>query len=198
MLKEKEINDIIKHYTTFLGDLEEINYKPQSSLSVKPVLLLSKATEERPYNVVATVGMSEYKLKGIYNNCELIMLLDDKWKFKMDNINHNWPFELLSNVANEICVSKEKFCYGQYFVNENNKTFCALTDMSVALIAIPVMLDKTFFELKSGKKTINFFVLTTATFDELKLIKHIGGINFIQRYLLPEGENAFIIRNNQL
>ena len=167
-------------------------------MPLKPQLIVSHANEYRPYNIVATVGLSEVKLKGTYTNCELIMLLDEDWKFKMDNANHTWPFELINKIANVIYLSSDPVGYGQYFINDNNQTFCPLTDMGVALLGVPAMLDKRFFELKSGRKTVNFFVLTTATFDELKLIKRIGGINFIQRYLIPEGENAFITRNNKL
>ena len=198
MLKDKELDALVKHYTTYLGDVEILDYNPTKNMMFKPQLILSRPTEHRPYYVVATVGLSEVKLKGSYSNCELIMLLDEKWKFKLDNINHNWPLELIHKISNVIYLTDAEVGYGQYFINDNNKPFCPLTDMGVALIGVPAMLDKKFFEMKIGKKTTNFFILTTATMDELKLIKHIGGINFIQRYLLPEGEDAFVVRNNKL
>ncbi|MBO5910535.1 MAG: suppressor of fused domain protein [Clostridia bacterium] len=198
MLKDKELDALIKHYNTYLGDIEILEYEPIKDMMFKPQLIISAPNEQHPYYVVATVGLSEVKLKGTYTNCELIMLLDEKWKFKLDNINHNWPLELLHKISNMIYLTNTTIGYGQYFINDSGKTFCPLTDMGVALLGIPAMLDKKFFELKSGKKPVNFFVLTTATFDELKLIKHMGGINFIQRYLLPEGESAFIVKNNKL
>ena len=34
--------------------------------------------------------------------------------------------------------------------------------------------------------------------EELNLIKRMGGINFIQRYLLPVGVEAFIVRQDTL
>lgn len=198
MLKEREVAELLNHYKTFLGDVEELEYQPQVDRPHKLKLIISRANEHRPYNVVGTIGMSATKLKGLYSNCELVMLLDENWKFKMDNINHNWPFELINKIANVICLSKDKVNYGQYFINDNNQPFCHFTDMGVGLLAIPAMFDPGFFEMRAGRKVTNFFVLTTATFDELKLIKHVGGINFIQRYLMPEGEKAFIIHNNNL
>lgn len=198
MLKQKEMDALIKHYNTFLGNIEALDYTPAKDMPIKPQLLLSKKNKYRPYNIVTTVGLSEYKLRGTYSNCELMVLLDENWKFKLNNSNNNWPIELIYKIANALYLTDAEFGYGQYFINEGNKTFCPMTDMGVALIAVPAMLEKSFFELKMGKKSVNFFVITTATFDELKLIKHLGGVNFIQRYLLPEGEGAFVIRNNKL
>lgn len=198
MLKDKDLDMLIKHYNTYLGDIELLEYTPTKDMMFKPQLVLSRPNNIHPYYVVATVGLSEIKLKGTYSNCELVMLLDEKWKFKLDVCNHNWPLELMHKISNMIYLTDEPIKYGQYFINENNKTFCPLSDMGVALLAIPAMLDKKFFEMRNGKKATNFFVLTTATFDELKLIKHMGGISFIQRYLIPEGESAFVVRNNKL
>ena len=198
MLKDKELNALIKHYKKCLGDIEVIEYTPAKDMMFKPQLILSKANARHPYHVVATVGLSELKLKGAYTNCELIVLLDEKWKLKFESKNYNWPLELLLKISNMTYLTDGAINYGQYFINDNNKTFSPLTDMGIALIGIPAMLDKNFFEMRSGKKTVNFFTLATATLDELKLIKHMGGINFIQRYLLPEGESAFIIRNSKI
>lgn len=198
MLKDKELDALIKHYSNYLGEIEMLEFTPNKDMMFKPQLIISKPNKYHPYYVVATVGLSQIKLKGAYTNCEIVMLLDEKWKFKMDNINNTWPFELMHKISNIIYLTDSEVGYGQYFINDNNKTFSPMTDMAVALLGVPAMLDKKFFELKHGKKTTNFFVLTTATFDELKLIKRMGGINFIQRYLLPEGEDAFILHNNKL
>lgn len=197
-MKEKEINALIEHYKSNLGEFEVLDFVPSKDMPFKPQLILSRPNKNHDYNIVATVGVSDLKLKGTYTNCEFVILLDKKWKFKLDNINHNWPLELLHKISNIMYLTDTEVGYGKYFINDGNKTFCPTTDMGVALIGVPAMLDTRFFELKCGKRSTNFFIITTATFDELKLIKHIGGINFIQRYLIPEGEEAFILRNNKL
>lgn len=193
-MKNKEIDAMAQHYKTHLGDFEVLDYLSSNDLPFKPQLIWSKPNKTHKYHVISTVGVSDIKLKGIYNHCEFAILLDKNWKFKLDNANHNWPLELLHKVSNIAYLTKEEIGFGKYFVNEGNKSFAPITNMGVALVCIPAMFDSRFFELKSGKKLVNFFVITTATMDELKLIKHIGGINFIQRYLLPEGEDAFIIK----
>ena len=198
MLKDREIDALIKHYNNYIGETEELEYKPSKAMTFKPRLILSRPNKYHNYNIIATVGLSEVKLKGTYTNCEIIMLLDSKWKFNLDNNNYNWPLELMNKISNVIYLTGNQIGYGQYFINDANKTFCPLTDMGVALVGVPAMFDKKFFEMRHGKKATNFFVIATATFDELKLIKKIGGINFIQRYLLPEGEDAFIVHNNKL
>lgn len=197
-MKDKELNAIIKHYTSNLGECEVLDYAPSKNMPFKPQLLLSKPNKYHDYYVVATLGVSDIKLKGTYSQCEFVMLLDKNWKFKLDNVNCNWPFDLIHKISNIMYLTDTEMGYGKYFINEGNKPFCPTTDMGVALIGVPAMFDTRFFEMRHGKKATNFFIITTATMEELNLIKRMGGINFIQRYLLPEGEEAFIVRQDTL
>ena len=197
-MKEKELNALIKHYKDNLGEFEVLDYTPTKEMPFKPQLIMSRPNSRHDYYIVATIGVSDVKLKGSYTNCEFVVLLDKNWKFKFDNVNHNWPLELLHKISNIVYLTDVEVGYGKYFINDGNKTFSPTSDMGVALIGVPAMLETRFFELRCGKKNTNFFIITTATLEELKLIKHIGGINFIQRYLLPEGEEAFILKNNRI
>ncbi len=198
MLKEKEALGLKYHYDKFLGDMEELNYTSSSSGSINLKFLLSRANKDRNYHIISTIGLSGIKSSGIYPYSELMIMLDSNWKFKMDNPNYNWPFELLNKIAYAIAYNDIHIKYGQYFANDKNRPFSALTDMGVALVALPYMLNNKFFELKNFKKRVNFFLITTATLEELRLIKNIGGINFIQRYLLPEGESSFVLHNKKI
>lgn len=191
-MKDKELKALISHYNNCLGDVELLEYNSIKKSKFKPQFVLSRPNKFHDYNVVATVGLSDVKLKGLYNSCELVVFLDKKWKFSLDNIKWSWPLELLNNICNEISSTKPEIGYGKYFENDNKQTYSPTTNMSVAILGIPAMFDVKLFEFWNGKKRTNIFVLTTATTDELKLIKKIGGINFIQHYLMPEGEEAFI------
>lgn len=195
-MKDREVDSIIKHYTSNLGECEVLDYMPSKNMPFKPQLILSKPNKYHDYYVVATVGVSNIKLKGTYSQCEFVMLLDKDWKFKLDNPNYNWPLELVHKISNIMFLTDTEMGYGKYFINEGNKTFAPTTDMGIAVIGVPAMFDARFFELRNRKKKTNFFIITTATLEELNLIKRMGGINFIQRYLLPEGEDAFILRND--
>ena len=194
-MKEKVLSAIIEHYKSNFGEIEMVDFKPSKNMPLKPQLILSRPNKHHDYNIIATLGVSDVKLKGLYSNCEFLVLLDKDWKFKLDNVNHNWPLDLLHKISNIIYLTNTEVGYGKYFINDNNTPFSPTTSMGVAILSLPAMLDPRFFELKVGKKTKNFFVITTATFEELKLIEHIGGINFVQRYLLPEGEEAFILQD---
>lgn len=194
-MKDKDLKLLISHYKDCLGDIELLDYNPIKQRKFNPQLILSRPNKLHDHNIVATVGLSEVKLKGLYNNCELVIILDKKWKFKLDNIKWSWPLELLNFVCNQINSKKPEIGYGKYFENEKKQTFSPTTNMSVALLAIPAMFDIKLFEFWNGKKRTNIFVVTTATSDELKLIKKIGGINFMQHYLMPEGEDAFVFHN---
>ena len=194
-MKDKELKALINHYKDCLGDIELLEYEPIKKRKFNPQLILSRPNKMHDYNVVATVGLSDIKLKGLYNNCELAIILEKNWKFKLDNVKWSWPFELLNIVCNQISAKKSEIGYGKYFENEKHQTFSPTTSMSVAILGIPAMFDVKFFELWNGKKRTNFFIVTTATNDELKIIKKIGGINFIQHYLMPEGEEAFVFHS---
>ena len=194
-MKDKDLKALISHYRDCLGEIELIEYNSIKKTRFNPQLILSQPNEFHNCNVIATVGLSDVKLKGLYTNCELVMLLDKKWKFKLDNVKWSWPFEMLNFVCNQIATKKPEIGYGKYFENEKNQPFSPTTNMSVAVIGIPVMFDVKFFELWNGKKRTNIFIITPATNDELKIIKKMGGINFIQHYLMPEGEDAFVFHN---
>ena len=194
-MKDKDMKLLISHYKDCLGDIELIEYNPIKKRKFNPQLILSRANKLHDYNVVATVGLSDTKLKGLYNNCELAIVLDKKWKFNLDNIKWSWPFELINFVCNQIVAKKPEIGYGKYFENEKKQTFSPTTNMSVALLAIPAMFDVKLFEFWNGKKRTNVFIITTATNDELKIIKKIGGINFMQHYLMPDGADAFMFHS---
>lgn len=191
-MKDRDLKTLLTHYKECLGDIEILEYNPIKKGKFKPQFIVSKPNKLHDYSVVATVGLSDIKLKGLYNNCEVAIILDKKWKFNLDNIKWSWPFELINFVCNKIYAQKPEIGYGKYFENEGNKSFSPTTNMSVAMLAIPAMFDVKFFEFWDGKKRTNIFIITTATNDELKIIKKIGGINFMQHYLMPEGEEAFI------
>lgn len=194
-MKDNDFKTLINHYKESLGDIELLEYNPIKRGKFTPKFVLARPNQFHDYNVVATVGLSDVKLKGLYKNCELLILLDEKWKFKLDNVKWSWPLELLNTLCNEIGSKKPELGYGKYFENTKHETYSPTTNMSVSILGIPAMFDVKFFEFWNGKKHTNFFVVTTATNSELNIIKKIGGINFIQHYLMPEGEDAFVLDN---
>lgn len=198
MLKQKEISGLMSHYERFLGPVEELQFPIDSTEPSNLKFLLSRATEERNYHIISTIGLSDIKSSGCYPYSELIIMLDPKWKFKLDNPNYTWPLDVLNKIYEAIANKDVHIKYGQYFANDKNRTFSALTDMGVAVVALPYMLNNKFFEFKNFKRKTTFFLITCATLEELKLIKGIGGINFIQRYLLPEGESSFVLHNKKI
>jgi len=145
-MKEKDLDAIIKHYKSNLGDFDVLEYVPSKDMPFKPQLIMSAPNQFHDYNVISTIGVSDIKLKGgAYTHCEFVLLLDKKWKFKMDNPNYTWPFELLHKISNIVYLTDTEVGYGKYFINEENKTFSPLTNMGVALVGIPAMLDTRFF-----------------------------------------------------
>lgn len=195
-MKTKERLLIEEHYAKYLGD-KISRYKPldkNNDLPVDVEYIISRATRDCPYNVIATLGMSEYKNAGVYKYTELIMLLDEDWKLISPETRYNWPYTLLKKLANIPYLTKTEIKYGSYFINENNKPFDSSCEMCGAVVGLPINFDQRFFTLEINKrKTINFFLVTTATKNEISLLKKMGGINFIQSYLLSDGEDGLVV-----
>ena len=49
MLKQKEIDTLIKHYNNYLGDTEFFDYNPTKNMVFKPQLVISRPNKNHPY-----------------------------------------------------------------------------------------------------------------------------------------------------
>ena len=62
-MKDKDLKLLISHYKDCLGDIELLEYKSIQNRKFNPQFILSRPNKLHDYSVVATVGLSDTKLK---------------------------------------------------------------------------------------------------------------------------------------
>lgn len=165
-------------------------------------------SEQFPYHIFATVGMSGYTMKGVpYKNIELIMFLPADWKTEKEDLLNSteqwyWPIRMLKNAARLPYLCNTVLSIGHTFsLDENNKPFNQCTEMCAGFINFPTWLDFGVFELNYGnlfsKKKVNFLCLTAINEKELKLLYQIGARKFTEEVLVKDGKDDLLVRNKR-
>lgn len=161
-------------------------------------------TQQFPYHIFATIGMSGYTMKkALFKNIELIMFLPEHWKTSQEDFSDNnwyWPIGMLKSAARLPYYYNTFLSVGHTFsIDENNTPFADCTKMCSGLITFPTWLDLEIFELKLGgifnKKKVNFLCLTAINEEELNLIHKIGEEKFIEEILVKDGKDDLLVRN---
>ncbi len=208
-LKPKDIEKIEKHYDKFFT---ELGAKPSDIVmheSVMGDLHIDiehyLPTEKFPYNIIATVGMSAYKMKDApYPNVELVMFLPKDWKFDMKSIhddNWYWPIKALKTVARMPQEYDSFISYGHTISDEDFAPYADCTKMCCGLVTFPTWIDYKFFTLKYGlfpRKKVNFLCLNVITKEEFDKLQEMGAEAFIDKYLTDkDGNEDLVVRNER-
>ena len=191
-LKPKDIEKIEKHYNKFFT---ELGAKPSHMVmheSVMGDLHIDiehyLPTEKFPYNIIATAGMSAYKMKDApYPNVELVMFLPKDWKISKEDFENEewyWLIRLLKIAARLPYTTNSYLEIGHTFsYDENNTPFAKCTDMCSGLITHQTLLDKGVEDSKYGfinRKKIKFLCLTAINKEELDYIYTQGITKFLK------------------
>lgn len=161
-------------------------------------------TDEFPYHIFATVGMSAYKMKDVpHKRIELIMFLPRDWKTdeqSLKNDEWSWPINLLLNTAcmPYQCNSCLSYAHTISYSDEFSP-FADCTEMCCGLVTFPTYLDHGIFNLRYGilpHKKVNFYCLTTITKEEFDKSLIMGRSEFIENELSKnEEEDDLVVRN---
>lgn len=211
LLNIKERNKIEKHYEKFFtmaGAVKsEIVFHDEIDDDMHIDIVLYKQTEAFPFNVIATVGMSAYRMNDApYKNIELISILPKDWKIdseSLKDIQWYWPIELMISTARLPYLSNSILSVGHTIsMDSNNIQFAPTTEMCGGFITFPTCFDYGVFSLNVGgffsPKIVNFLCLTAINQNELELIKEKGYQYFIEHYLVnPDGSDDLLIRNKR-
>lgn len=105
MLSEKQFDRLYNHYCRFFGGEPEPKIlHPQLPKGAKGFhldMVLFEATAERPYQVLATIGASEYAMKGNFadlsNRNEYVTFVPADWN--LSDPQHRWLLHMMQVVA---------------------------------------------------------------------------------------------------
>lgn len=184
--KQKILNHLEKHIGTkpimikkMEGDSENLSFD----------IAIFRANNGRPYHILSTIGLSNYKMKGKSKRVELLLYLDKNWNLFSQSEEYTWIYKMLQEISSAFYDSSKSFEYGQTFLTGGSNTFSPYTQMNSAVLYYPMGLDHDSWMLNLGiGKKVDFYLTTTATYREYALIRKMGGMSFVRNYLLEDGD----------
>ena len=183
-------NTIIKHLEKYVGSKVTITKTIKAEeYGLGFDLVVFRANIGRPYHILSTVGLYKYKMSGQYKHIELMCYLDKDWNLFSEDEKYTWIYYLMQQLSTAFFVSERNLEYGQVYLTEGSNTFCPATEMNSAILFYPIGLDNDMYTLKLGfGKKVNFFLVTCATYKEYSIVRRMGGLSFVQDYLLDDGD----------
>lgn len=193
-------NLIVKHLEKYIGSKVTLTKTIDAEeYGLGFDLVVFRANLGRPYHILSTVGLYKYKMSGKYKNIELMCYLDKDWNLFSKEEKFTWIYGLLQQLSTAFWISKRNLAYGQLYLTEGSNTFCPYTEMSSAILYYPTGIDNDMWSLKLGMgKKVSFFLVTCATYREYSIVRKMGGLSFVQDYLLDDGDlNNLVVFNKK-
>ncbi len=182
-------NLIVKHLEKYIGGKVTMTKTiPAEEFGLGFDLVVFRANNGRPYHILSTVGLYKYKMSGKYKNIELMCYLDKDWNLFSEEEKYTWIYKLLQQLPTAFLVAERNLSYGQVYLTEGSNTFCPTTEMNSAILYYPIGIDNDMWTMRVGLKKINFFLVTCATYKEYSIVRKMGGLQFVQDYLLEDGD----------
>lgn len=180
---------ILEHLEQYIGSKPIMTKKTKEESGLLNFdIAIFRANNGRPYHILSTVGLSNYKMRGKSKRVELMLYLDKNWNLFSESEEFTWVYEMIQKVASVFYHSQKPFEYGQTFLTEGSNTFSPYTQMNSAILYYPVGIDNDSWTLRVGANKIDFYLTTTATYREYALIRKMGALSFVKNYLLDEGD----------
>lgn len=184
----ENIEAISQHIEELIGPIEMV-YHELVSDQVHIDVHWVKATDERPFHILVTSGMSDRAMQvpaeyeGVPRYLELCMLLPADWNLGSANMspddafrdeNNYWPIRWLKTVARFPHLYNTWIGYGHTIPNgEEAAPFASNTKLGCVLVLPSITLPEGFWSLKTDAKEINFFCLYPLYPEELDYkLKH--------------------------
>lgn len=178
----ENIEAISNHIENMIGPVEMVFHELVSD-QVHIDVYWVKATDDRPYHVLVTSGMSDKAMhvpaeyKDIPRHLELCLLLPADWKISEEAFrdeNNYWPVRWLKTVARFPHSYNTWLGYGHTIPNgEEAAPFAGNTNLGCMLLLPSVTLPEEFYHLKTETKDIHFLCLYPLYPDELNFkLKH--------------------------
>jgi|GEM_PF-89211 len=173
----KNLEEIQAHIERYIGKVDGVFYEIISDL-VHLDVLLSQATDERPYHVLITSGCSDLPMNVSagyeeFRRAELLMVLPPDWPLGLEAFkdpNKYWPVYWLKMIGQLPHEFQTWIGYGHTIPNEDPPEKIENTDFVGVVLRYPELVDAEFFQLttRSGN-LISFYQLFPLYQEEMDL-----------------------------
>ncbi len=173
----KHLAEIEAHVEEHVGAVDSVLHEILSD-TIHLDILLSKATDERPYHVLVTSGVSDLPMTvpdGMeeFQYAELMVCLPPEWPLSQKafkNEKHYWPVRWLKLIGRLPLDYGTWIGFGHTIPNGDPAGPIADTDFTGVLVSAPYWLPPEFFQLRTrNDDTILLYKLTPLYQEEMNL-----------------------------
>lgn len=142
-------------------------------------IALFEPSEDYPYFVASTVGLSCYQFNKMYARCELMLALPQNYKFDASKEDSTWPLELLRRLAYLLLYAKKVPALSQIY-EIFDKDELKATNQNCGILVAPDMFDGSMFEEKIDDTYTRFYQLVPLSSTQVKKALDVGVQAFIE------------------
>lgn len=160
-LTNEEMQLINEHVEKYIGPIDQVLHELVST-GIHLDILHIKPSKKLPFNILVTMGASEYKmnmpenLADHFSYAEYVIFLPKDWHMSQadwKNDDNYWPIRMLKEIARMPNTYNTWLYYGHTIPNGNpSKPYSSNTKLDGCLITFPYLINEEFLILNSHKK----------------------------------------------
>ena len=154
-------------------------------------IYIIKATEDRPYNILLSCGMSALPMKvpeDVESSefAEVMILLPKEWNLNYESFNDErnyWPLRIIKELMMLPHPNKTWLGFGHTFGHEDDDELAEGIGFNSVMLVHSMELSDDFTEIKlENDKTINIYTLIPLYKEELEFKKKNSAMDLLRKF----------------
>ena len=183
------IGNHLDHF--FDEDAEIVVFDEIESEIIHRDIFFIKATDDRPYHILLSCGMSALPMKipddiESSDRVEIMILLPKEWNLEYESFSDEknyWPIRIMK----EIMIAPHKyeswFGFGHTFAHDDNEEFAEGIGFNSIMLASSMELSEEFTQIViENSKVIDIYTLIPLYNEELEFKKKNGANALLERF----------------
>ena len=175
----------------FDEDAEIVVFDEIESEIIHRDIYFIKATDDRPYHILLSCGMSALPMKipddieSSYR-VEIMILLPKEWNLEYESFSDEknyWPIRIMKEIMIAPHKNESWFGFGHTFTHEDNEEFAEGIGFNSIMLASSMELSEEFTQIElENSKVIDIYTLIPLYNEELEFKKKNGAYALLERF----------------
>jgi hypothetical protein len=183
------IDNHLDHF--FDEDAEIVVFDEIESEIIHRDIFFIKATDDRPYHILLSCGMSALPMKipdDIESSdlVEIMILLPKEWNLEYESFSDEknyWPIRIMKEIMIAPHENESWFGFGHTFAHEDNEEFAEGIGFNSIMLASSMELSEEFTQIElENRKVIDIYTLIPLYNEELEFKKKNGANALLERF----------------
>lgn len=175
----------------FDEDAEIVVFDEIESEIIHRDIYFIKATNDRPYHILFSCGMSALPMKipdDIESSdlVEIMILLPKEWNLEYESFSDEknyWPIRIMKEIMIAPHKNESWFGFGHTFAHEDNEEFAEGIGFNSIMLASSMELSDEFTQIElENRKVIDIYTLIPLYNEELEFKKKNGANALLERF----------------